>query len=184
LLSPNFTPFPVLETERLILRQLTAADAQRMYEIRSNPSVMHFVPRPLAQSAAEMVGWIADINKAGEENKSILWGITLKGDDRVHGMICIKDLQLENDRGELGYMLDEPMHRRGIMRESIGAVMDYGFKVLKLHSMEAIIDPLNTASLGLIQQCGFVKEAHFRENFFYKGEYLDTTIWTSWDPAH
>lgn len=155
-----------------------------MYEIRSNPSVMHFVPRPLAKSAPEMEGWIGDINKAGRENKSILWGITLKGDENVHGMICIKDLQLENDRGELGYMLDEPMHRRGIMREAIAAVKDYGFNVLGLHTMEAIIDPLNTASLGLIAQCGFEKEAHFRENFFYKGRFLDTTIWTCRNPAH
>jgi ribosomal-protein-alanine N-acetyltransferase len=60
------------------------------------------------------------------------------------------------------------------MKEALTAVINYGFTQLKLHSIEAVIDPNNTASENVLLRNGFIKEAHFRENFLHKGEFLDS----------
>lgn len=50
MLTVNFNPFPILFTERLKLRQVSAGDANEILEIRSNKDVMQFINRPLAGS--------------------------------------------------------------------------------------------------------------------------------------
>lgn len=67
---------------------------------------------------------------------------------------------------------------RGIVTESIQALVDYAFNGMKLHSVEAVIDPDNTASEKVLQKCSFVKEAHFKENEFYEGKFWDSVIYS------
>jgi ribosomal-protein-alanine N-acetyltransferase len=67
---------------------------------------------------------------------------------------------------------------KGIITEAIKEVVNYGFKVMKLHSIEAIIDPENFGSEKVLQKNGFVKEAHLKENEFYDGKFLDTVIYS------
>ena len=62
------------------------------------------------------------------------------------------------------------------MQEALQEVMEYGFKVLNLHSVEANINPANQASLRLMERNQFVREAYFRENFYYNGRFLDSII--------
>ena len=47
MLEFNFTPFPVIETERLLLRRITNDDVNEVFELRSNPETMKYIPRPL-----------------------------------------------------------------------------------------------------------------------------------------
>jgi ribosomal-protein-alanine N-acetyltransferase len=57
------------------------------------------------------------------------------------------------------------------MDEVAKAVLDYGFNTLKLHSIEANINPENIASQKLLEKNGFVREAYFKENFFWQGKF-------------
>jgi len=57
-------------------------------------------------------------------------------------------------------------------------VMKYGFNEMNLHSMEAVIDPRNSASERVLIKNGFVKEGHFKENEFFNGEFLDSVIYS------
>jgi ribosomal-protein-alanine N-acetyltransferase len=54
MLTVNFSPFPNLETERLLLRRLTINDAEEILILRGNPEIMKFIPRPLAKSIKEV----------------------------------------------------------------------------------------------------------------------------------
>ena len=49
---------------------------------------------------------------------------------------------------------------------------------MKLHSIEGNVNPNNAASIKLLEQNGFVKEAHFKENWLHNGKYLDTAIYS------
>ena len=72
-----------------------------------------------------------------------------------------------------------PEHQgKGIISEAIKEVVNYGFEVMKLHSIEAIIDPKNFGSEKVLQKNGFVKEAHLKENEYYEGRFLDTVIYS------
>ena len=61
-------------------------------------------------------------------------------------------------------MLLPEYHGKGIAVEAIKELIKYGFEIMKLHSIEAVIDPENLASEKVLQKSGFVKEAHFKEN--------------------
>jgi [ribosomal protein S5]-alanine N-acetyltransferase len=63
------------------------------------------------------------------------------------------------------------------MHEAIQAAMGFGFKSLGLHSIEACIHPENIGSREILKKNGFVKEAYFREDIYYEGEFMDTEIY-------
>ena len=176
MLEVNFTPFPVLQSERVLLRQVTLEDVDQVYEIRSYAATMKYIPRPRAQNKQDALEHIAMITKGVEDNEFITWAITQKGDDQLVGMICLIRMQLKNFRTEIGYILHPAYHRKGIMSESIQLVIDYAFNVLGFHSIEAVIDPDNLASEKVLIKNNFLKEGHLKENEYYDGKFLDTVI--------
>ena len=178
MLTINFHPFQNLETERLLLRRLAITDVVEVLELRGNPETMKFIPRPLAKSNEDALVHIAMINEKIDENIGINWAITLKGNPKLLGIIGHYRIQPENYRAEIGYMLLPEFHSQGIVSEAIKTVVDYGFDVMNLHSIEAVIDPQNFASEKVLQKNGFVKEAHFLENEFAEGKFWDTVIYS------
>ena len=177
-LELNFNPFPVLETERLILRQYTNGDAEALFSFRSNPQAMHFVPRPLHQSTEDALKMIAQITENIVTNIAIGWAVELKENAKVIGSVSFHRIEKENHRGELGYMIHPDYWGKGLVTEAAAAAVHYGFKGLHFHSIEAIIDPDNVASARVLEKLNFVKEAHFKENFFQHGRFTDTAIYS------
>ena len=174
----NFNPFPILETERLLLRRVDANDINEIFALRSNPETMKYIPRPLVKTNEDALEHIAMIDAKIENNEGINWGIVLKNDPKIIGIIGHYRIKPENFRAEIGYMLLPEFNGKGIISEAVKEVIDYGFNVMKLHSIEAIIDPENFGSEKVLQKNGFVKEAHLKENEFYEGRFLDTVIYS------
>ena len=179
MLQLSFIPFPELKTERLLLRKLTRHDANEIFFLRSNEDVLRFLGKEPAKSVAEAEEFIGKINKNVDENQSILWGIALLNDpSTLIGTICLWNFKLENYRGEIGYVLHPGHWRKGIMKEAIKCVVDYGFDILKLHSIEAMLSPANIASSAVLESTGFVKEGHLKESFYFRGEFEDALIYS------
>ena len=84
----------------------------------------------------------------------------------------------EHYRAEVGYMLFPEYNGKGIVSEALQRVVEYGFNEMKLHSIEAILDPENTGSEKVLLKNGFVKEGHFIENEFYEGRFLSTLVYS------
>ena len=178
MLALSFDPFPLLESERLYLRDVTPEDVNEVFAMRSDPVTMKYIPRPLAQTKQDALDHITLIEKGRLANESINWGITLKGDGKLIGMICLLRMQLKNFRTEIGYILHPDFHGKGIMDESIKIVIQYAFDTLKFHSIEAVIDPQNAASEKVLLKNNFVKEAHLKEYEYYDGKFLDSVIYS------
>ena len=178
MLTINFTPFPNLETECLQLRRVIKEDVNEIFALRSNPETMKYIPRPLVKTKEDALDHIIMIDDKIENNEGINWAITLKGNPKLIGIIGHYRIKPENYRAEIGYMLNPEFHGKGIMPEAIKEVVNYGFQVMQLHSIEAIIDPENTASARVLEKSGFVKEAHLKENEYYEGRFLDTVIYS------
>ncbi|PWA06239.1 GNAT family N-acetyltransferase [Flavobacterium psychrotolerans] len=178
MLTINFHPFQNLETERLLLRRIDVNDVEEIFSLRSNPETMKYVPRPLAKTIKDALEHIAMIDAKIKSNEGINWAITLKDDPKFIGIIGHYRINPENYRSEIGYMLLPEFHGKGIITEAIREVVNYGFHKMQLHSIEAIIDPENTASEKVLLKNGFVKEAHILENEFYDGKFLDTVIYS------
>ncbi|MBG6110094.1 ribosomal-protein-alanine N-acetyltransferase [Flavobacterium sp. CG_23.5] len=178
MLTINFTPFPNLETERLLLRRVNKDDVNEIFALRSNPETMKYIPRPLVKTNDDALEHIALIDAKIESNEGINWAITLKDNPKLIGIIGHYRIKPEHFRAEIGYMILPEYNGKGIVSEAVKEVVTYGFNEMKLHSIEAIIDPENFGSEKVLQKCGFVKEAHFKENEFYEGRFLDAVIYS------
>jgi ribosomal-protein-alanine N-acetyltransferase len=178
MLNTSFNPFPVLETSRLLLRQLKETDADEIFFLRTDPRVLQFLDRPAAKLKVEAEAYIQMINAQVENSEAILWGITNKPDDRLIGSICFWHFERENFRAETGYVLHPDHQRKGIMKEALNCILEYGFNTMNLHSVTADVNPDNAASIKLLKSAGFEQEAYFKENFFFNGQFIDTMILT------
>jgi RimJ/RimL family protein N-acetyltransferase len=174
----NFSPFPELETDRLLLRRLAADDVEQVYRLRSDPETMKYIPRPLVTDHEGAMHHINHINDLIDKNEAINWAITLKGNPEFIGIIGFYRTQKENFRSEIGYMLLPEYSGKGIVTEAINVALRYGFYEMHLHSVEAVIAPENEASERVLQKNSFVKEAHFIENEYFDGKFLDTVIYS------
>ena len=178
MLDINFTPFPNLETERLYLRRVAKEDVNEIFALRSNKETMQYIPRPLVKTEEDAMAHIAMMDEKINNNEGINWAITLKNDLKLIGLIGHYRIKPEHFRAEIGYMLLPEFHGKGIIVEAIKETVKYGFEIMKLHSIEAVIDPKNLASEKVLQKSGFVKEAHFKENEYYEGRFLDSVIYS------
>jgi ribosomal-protein-alanine N-acetyltransferase len=77
----------------------------------------------------------------------------------------------------LGYYAFEPHAGKGLMREGLMLVLKEAFLKLKLHRVEANIQPENKASIALVKRCGFVKEGFSRRFLKVCGRWKDHERW-------
>lgn len=178
MLSVNFSPFPVLVTERLLLRAFHPEDDQALFSLRSDKKVMKWLDRPLASSVDEMTQFIGRIITDLAENNGITWALTVKENPKLMGTIGYWKLDKGNHRAEIGYMIHPELQGKGLMQEAMTVVIDYGFNEMKLHSIEANVNPGNEASIKLLGRNKFVQEAYFKENYYYDGRFLDSVIYS------
>ncbi|MCC9043322.1 GNAT family N-acetyltransferase [Myroides sp. M-43] len=178
MLDINFKIFPVLETGRLVLRKADLNDANEMYAMRSDAKVMQYIPRPLSTDVSEAVDYINSLEERMVAKECINWAITLKENGEMIGTIGFYRMKLEHYRAEAGYMLLPTYHGKGYVAEALNRIVKFGFSEMGLHSIEALIDPDNIGSMKVLEKCGFVKEAHFKENEFYDGKFLDTLVYS------
>jgi ribosomal-protein-alanine N-acetyltransferase len=178
MLSPNFNPFPVLTTERLILRRFIYDDAVDLFEMRSNETVMQYIHRPINKTIDDAIGLIDVIEDLLSRNDGITWCICLKNNNKYIGSIGFWRIEKDSHRAEIGYLLNPIYQGQGIMQEAITAAIDYGFNMIKLHSIGAYVSPNNFASIKLLLKNKFVQEAYFKEDHLYNGRFEDTMVYS------
>ena len=178
MLDLDLSRFQVLVTDRLRLRALSLDDIDAVFAMRSDPKAMEFVPRPLARSLDDARALINSILEEQAVGNGIIWAITLKDDPQMIGTIGYWRIQKEHYRGELGYMLLPAHWGKGIISEAIAAVTEHGFRAIGFHSIEAIVDPGNPASMKVLEKNGFVREGWFKENFYHNGRFLDSVMYS------
>jgi ribosomal-protein-alanine N-acetyltransferase len=178
MLAINFNPFPVLSTERLILRQVNLADINEIFFLRSDSRVLEFLGKAPVKSTAESSLFINKLNELENNNDGITWGITLNEEDKIIGTICYWNITKEHYRAELGYVLHPDFHSKGIMQEALSEVIKYGFTTMHLHSIEANTDPNNVSSAKLLERNNFKREGLFKENYFHDGKFFDTAVYS------
>ena len=178
MLEINFSHFPVISTSRLILRRIAKADAGDFFRLRSDKNIMQHIGRPIALNIDDAVQLIEVIEDQFQNNSGITWGITMKEEKKIIGTIGLWRIIKEHHRAEIGYLLGTSFQGRGLMQEAIEPVIEYGFKKIKLHTIEANVSPLNTASIKLLEKNNFIREAHFKENYFFDGKFLDSFVYS------
>lgn len=155
----NFTPFPVLKTERLTLRQLVSSDDKEIFALRSNDNINKFLHRKPAESITDAENFIQIITENIQKNDSIYWAITLNGSDKLIGTICLFNFTNDNSKAETGFELLPGFQGKGIMQEAALKVIDFGIQHLWLNTIEACTHPENRNSMQLLEKLHFKKDS-------------------------
>ena len=161
----NFTPFPVLKTERLTLRQLVSGDANEIFALRSDANVNKYLDRKPSKSIDDAKTFIQTIDENIQRNDSIYWAITLNGTDKLIGTICLFDFSDDNLKAEIGYELLPDFQGKGIMQEAASKVIDFGIQHIGLKSIEAYTHSENQSSTRLLEKFKFKKNSLGEGNF-------------------
>ncbi len=171
----EFAEFPTLETERLILRQITAEDTEAVLRIFGDPEVVRYMreaEQPLTryEDAQEIVDWTKEIfaKKTG-----IRWAITLKGSQQLLGTCGFHAWNAQNRHADVGYELSSQHWRQGIMFEAMRCVTDFCFVKMDMHRIGADVTAGNEASAHLLRKLGFKHEGTWREREYMFGRYID-----------
>jgi len=180
----NFSKFPQLETQRLILRQLEETDAPEMFELRSHPEVMKYIDRPRPRTVLEADLHIQLILEKQKKGEGINWAIVPKGHVKMVGTIGLFGIEPENFRAEIGYTLMPEFHRKGLMSEALPMVCDFGFKNMCLHTIFATVHHENSASIKILEKTGFEKEGHFKASIFHRGSFRDLLFYTLFEDQY
>ena len=158
MLELNFSPFPVLTTQRLIMRQLKMEDENEIYALRSDEGVNRFLDRQKAKSIEDARKFITTISNVVANNEGLYWAITLKGNDRLIGTVSFWNISREEYRGEVGYELDPAFQGQGIMQEALTIVLKFGFDKLGFRKIVAIPSAENLPSIRLLDKLNFKQE--------------------------
>lgn len=154
----NFHPFPELRSERLLLRSLRKDDDEDIFFFRSDSRILEFIDMPPATSIDEAQAFIDKINIAVENGISIYWVISLPDENKFIGTICLWNISIENSSGEIGYVLHPDYQGKGIMHEAVIKVLEFGFKKMKLKSIEANLSPKNLKSVKVLEKNNFIRK--------------------------
>jgi len=61
-------------------------------------------------------------------------------------------------------------------------VLDSGFNTMRLHTVEANVNPNNLTSIKFLEKNNFIREAYFKENYYFNGRFLDSVIYSLLNP--
>lgn len=163
----------IVETARLILRELEYTDERDLFEMDSDPEVHLFIENNPVKSIDEIRKVIAMLKVQYEENGIARWAVVDKLTNECVGWSGLKyfDQPLNNHQNfyELGYRFKRKHWGKGFATESSAAILDYGFKHLNTDKIFAITDPRNVNSKKVLTKLGF----DFQETFDYEGDPTD-----------
>lgn len=155
----QFDPFPVLRTQRLVLRAMEMRDLEAFYYLRTAPEMNVYIDRPVLNSVEEVVKLMERIWGGVRDGQSVFWAMSLVGDERMIGTMCIWNLDAEKMQGEVGYVLHPDYQGQGLMGEALAAAVDYGWTMMGLQRIEAYTHKDNVASVRLLERYGFERDA-------------------------
>lgn len=157
MLPVQFTQFPELQTDRLLLRQMVADDAAAVQRLRSGEA-LYYLPHLTEKPLDAHLKWIEMVNAQIARQELLQWAIALKHEPQLlQGTVCLWNIDVAAKRGELGYHLDASLYRQGIMSEALAEVMAFS-KSIGLASLEAFTMPYNHPSIKLLEKLGFVRD--------------------------
>jgi len=171
--------FPILETERLTLREITMDDADSIFSCFSNINVTRFYGQETldkVEQAEELVSFFANSYK---ENRGIRWGIEIKGNQNIIGTIGFNALSPKHKRAEIGYEIHPDYWRMGYTLEAVSKIIQYGFDEFGLTRIGAVVFKDNEASNKLLKKAGFLKEGVLRDYMYQNGKAYDTNVYST-----
>ena len=158
----------VLETERLILREMLLSDAEALFEMDSNPKVHQYLWNKPLTDISEVYQYIEKVRNQYLENNIGRFVVVLKESNELIGWAGLKyNTEIVNNKVhfyDIGYRLNEKFWGKGYASEASFAWLEYGFMVMKINVMEAAAHTDNIASNRILQKIGLKMTEKYMED--------------------
>ncbi len=170
--------FEFIETERLLLRKLTADQYKQLFKTLTDGELMAFFGFETDEQLLKEKVKYTNSNTTYRMS-FVLFHLIEKASNKNIGGCALHNWYAEHYRAELGYhILHDEDKRKGYMKEAVKAIVAYGFNHMNLNRIEALISPTNIASLKIVYSLNFVKEGLLRQHYSYDGKLDDSIVFS------
>jgi [ribosomal protein S5]-alanine N-acetyltransferase len=147
----------VLQTERMVLRQMEMDDVDDLMGIFSDPVAMRYYPGTKSRQEAEE--WVRRVQESYRDNGFGLWVAVLEDSEEFAGQcgLTVQEVERKNEV-EIGYLFLRKFWGRGLATEAARAARDHGFHTLGYERLVSLIDPGNLASRRVAEKAGLTLE--------------------------
>lgn len=135
----------------MTLRQLSNADVQEIYLLRSDTLINKYLDRPPCKTLEDALEFIEKI----KNNSLSYWAISQNGNEKLVGTICLFDVSEKLKKCEIGYELLTEYQGKGIMREAAKKIIEYSIQTLGIKTIDAYTHKNNQSSTNLLKELKF-----------------------------
>ena len=134
--------FRILRTERLLLRQFVDTDLENIFKGLSHPDIIRYygVSYSTLEATKAQMKFFRDLEK---NNTGIWWAVCSIYNHEFYGAGGLNSLSKQHKKAEIGFWLLTEHWGKGIMKEALPLIWNYGFDTLELHRIEGIVESEN-----------------------------------------
>ena len=171
-----FARLEKLETPRLLLRRIAAADLEDVYDYAHDPRTSEYLLWSPHETRFFTRNYLQYLGKAYAKGDFHDFAVVLKESGKMIGTAGYTTIDEKHRRAEIGYVLHPDFWGKGIAAEAAEALLAFGFREMRLHRIEAHYMVENTRSRRVMEKCGMHFEGVLQGSMFVKGEYRDIGI--------
>lgn len=170
------TAFPIIQTERLLLRQIVEADIDHIFKGLSHPDIIkcYGVNYQTREATKEQMNFFADLER---NDTGIWWAVCSSGDGTFYGAGGLNSLSKEHKKAEIGFWLLTDFWGQGIMKEAMPLICNYGFDQLGLHRIEGFVESANLNCKNAMAKLDFRHEGTMTDCEIKNGEFISLDIY-------
>lgn len=172
------SPSLPIESERLVLRRFRGADLAAFVAYRSDPEVARHQSwdRYTAAEGRRLIRGMRGL-EPGAPGRWLQIAMEDKATGTLVGDCAIKVQRAERWQAEIGYTLAREHQRNGFALEGVARLVRFAFEDLGLRRVVAITLVENAPSIALLERLGMRREAHFRDNAWFKGTWASEYVY-------
>jgi len=169
-----------LESGNIKLRALQLTDAKRLAELANNEKISRNLrdgfPNPYTQADAENF-----LEKFTDQDPVTYFGIEYNG-EHVGNISLVSGQDIYRKSAEIGYFIGESYWNKGIVTTAVNMITEYGFKQLGIIRIHTGVFEYNSASMRVLEKCGFTKDGVFRKSVFKQNKIWDEVRYSKINP--
>jgi ribosomal-protein-alanine N-acetyltransferase len=164
--------FPTIKTDRLLLREITDLDLENIFNGLSNPNVIqHYgISFDSLDATKEQMVWFAD-------KKQMWWAICSLDNKIFYGAGGLNDIDDKENKAEIGLWLLPDFWGKGIMKEALPLISDYGFEKIKLSRIEGFVEADNLNCKNAMSKLDFVNEGTMKDCEMKNGKLISVDVY-------
>lgn len=167
---------PTLTSGQVVLRELRTSDAASLFSLLTTGEVARFISPPptTVEGFERFIAWTLRQRAVGTY---ACFAVTLKGFDTAIGIFQVRQLDARFENAEWGFAIGSAFWGSGVFQTGAELVLDFTFRTLGVHRLEARAAVLNGRGNGALLKLGAVQEAVLRKSFHKNGESLDQILY-------